>query len=298
MKKLIGVIQTFEPMFERIGIPYSQEASIYYILSITNSSLNFTETFREARKIRRTISQRALKNGRDYLLKKGFLAKVLFTQNTKEDSEQRGYIPVHPKIAFMENKEYLREIYEPDDFSVREEQVEDLYRDYEDNHGTYGLKMKKGCVTLHYSRKWMVSYIASIITGRSLKVDTLSIMLSGLRIFEEPYRQYYEDMIESGSKIRIIFGDEEKIEETEEAKALRNKYEENVEIRYSPTISRTSKSLIIDDKLAMDGKKLLAVNKDEDGLSYIGIIYIREEEYVKNLRRDFENVWNGCKLLL
>jgi hypothetical protein len=296
MIKLTGLIQTFEPIFEKMGIMYSQEASIYYVLSIVDSSLNFTETLREARKIRRTISQRALTNGRDYLLRKGFLANILFTHAAEEEFEQKGYLPVHPKIVFKENEEYLREILDPDDFSVRKKQVEDLNGAYENNYGDYGLKMEKGCVTLHYSRKWIVSYIASIITATGLKVDTLSMILSGLRVFEEPYRRYYEDMIERGSKIRIIFGGEEEMEEIEETKALRNKYEESVEVRYSPTISRTCKSFIIDDKLAMDGKELLPVNQEE--LSYIGIMYLKEGDCVKNLSRNFENVWRMSKDLL
>jgi hypothetical protein len=296
MIKLTGLIQTFEPIFEKMGIMYSQEASIYYVLSIVDSSLNFTETLREARKIRRTISQRALTNGRDYLLRKGFLANILFTHAAEEEFEQKGYLPVHPKIVFKENEEYLREILDPDDFSVREKQVEDLNGAYENNYGDYGLKMEKGCVTLHYSRKWIVSYIASIITATGLKVNTLSMILSGLRVFEEPYRRYYEDMIERGSKIRIIFGGEEEMEEIEETKALRNKYEESIEVRYSPTISRTCKSFIIDDKLAMDGKELLPVNQEE--LSYIGIMYLKEGDCVKNLSRNFENVWRMSKDLL
>ena len=296
MVKLTGIIQTFEPIFEREGITHSQEASLYYVLSICDPSLNFTETLREARKIRRTVSQRALTKGRDYLLKKGFLANVLLTHDTEKEFEQKDFIPVHLRIIFEENEEYLKEIYEPEDFSVRKKQVEDLYGVYEDNYGDYGLKMGKGCITLYYSRKWIVSYIAGIITGRRVKVGTLSMMLSGLRVFEEKYRQYYEDMIERGSKIRIVFGGEEEIEEMEEAKALRNKYEESVEVRYSPTISRTCKSFIIDDKLAMDGNKLLATNGEE--LSYIGIMYLEEGDSVKNLRRDFENVWKISKALI
>jgi len=294
MKKLTGIIQTFEPIFEREGITHSQEAAVYYVLSVSNSSLNFTETLREARKIRRTVSQRALKKGQDYLLNKGFLAKVLFTHNTGEEFEQRGYIPVHPKTVFKENEEYLREIYEPEDFSVREKQVEDLYGAYEDNYGEYGLKIEKGCVTLHYSRKWIVSYIASIITR--LEVKTLLTMLNGLSVFEPPYRQYYEDTIEKGLKMRMIFGGEEEIGEVEEAKALRNKYEESVEVRYTPGISRTCKSFIVDDKLAMDGKKLLAMNGE--ALSYIGIMYIEEEECIKNLGRNIEAVWKMSKNIL
>jgi len=296
MMKLTGIIQTLEPIFEREGITHAQEASLYYVLSICAPSLNFTGALREARKIRRTVSQRGLTKGRDYLLKKGFLANVLFTHNTEEEFEQKSYLPVHPKIVFKENEKYLKEIYEPDDFLVRAKQVEDLYGVYEDNYGDYGLKMGKGCITLYYSRKWIVSYIAGIITGRRMKVDTLSMMLSGLRAFEPQYRQYYEDMIERGSKIRIAFGGEEEIEEMEEAKALRNKYEESIEVRYSPTISRTCKSFIIDDKLAMDGTKLLATNGEE--LSYIGIMYLEEEDSVKNLRRDFENVWKISKALI
>ena len=76
MMKLTGIIQTLEPIFEREGITHSQEASLYYVLSICDPSLNFTGTLREARKIRRTVSQRGLTRGRDYLLKKGFLANV------------------------------------------------------------------------------------------------------------------------------------------------------------------------------------------------------------------------------
>ena len=298
MIKLTGIIQTFESIFEQEEITHSLEAAIYYALSVSDSSLNFTETLRKAQKMRRTVSQRALKKGRDYLLSKGFLAKVLFTHNTEEEFEQKGYLPVHPRIVFKENEEYLRGVYEPEDFSVREKQVEDLYGAYEDNYGYSGLKMEKGCVTLHYSRKWIVSYISSLIARSEVK--TLSMMLSGLRIFEEPYRQYYEDKIERGLKIRMIFGGEEKMEEMEEAKDVRNKYAENVEIRYSPTVSRTYKSFIVDDKLAMDGKELLPMNRNGNGeeLSYIGILYIKEEECVRTLRRDFENVWKMSKDLI
>jgi hypothetical protein len=104
MIKLTGIMQTFEPIFDRCGITHAQEAAIYYILSISDSSLNFTGTLREARKIRRTTSQRALKKGQDYPLNKGFLARILFTYDTGEELEQKGYIPVHPRILFEENK--------------------------------------------------------------------------------------------------------------------------------------------------------------------------------------------------
>ena len=154
--------------------------------------------------------------------------------------------------------------------------------------------MEKGCMTLHYSDTWLVSYISSIITQAEVK--TVSMMLSGLQIFKEPYRQYYVDKIEKGLKIRMVFGGEEELEEIEEVKDIRNKYKENVEIRYSPTISRTCKSFIVDDKLAMDGKKLLAINGET--LSYIGILYIEEKECIKNLRRNFEAVWKMSKNLL
>jgi len=46
----------------------------------------------------------------------------------------------------------------------------------------------------------------------------------------------------------------------------------------------------------MDGKKLLAISGEEP--SYIGIMYIEEEECIKNLSRSFENVWKMSKDLL
>ncbi|MHC1610787.1 MAG: hypothetical protein ACXQTW_04190 [Candidatus Methanospirareceae archaeon] len=294
MMKLTGIMQTFEPIFDRFGITHAQEASIYYVLSISDSSLNFTETLREARKIRRTISQRALKKGQDYLLNKGFLARILFAYDTDEELEQKGYIPVHPKILFEDNEEYLRGVYEPDDFSVRKKQVEDLYTIFERNYGKYGLKIERGCITLHYSDQWLVSYIPSIITRSSVK--RLSMMLSGLRILKSPYRHYYEDKMKEGLKIRMIFGGKEEIEEIEEIKALRNEHEEHIEIRYTPSISRTCKVFIVDDRLAMDGKRLLPVNGEV--LSHIGTVYIEEEECIKDLSRDFENVWKISKTLI
>lgn len=298
MIKLTGIMQTFEPIFERMEITHSQEASLYYVFSISDSSLNFTETLREARKIRRTISQRALLKGRDYLLKKGFLAKVLFSHNAEDEFEQKGYgyIPVHPKIIFEENEEYLREIYEPDDFSMRKKQVEDFYSVYEDNYGEYGLKIEKGCMTLYYNDAWIVSYIASIIARADVKVKTLSMILSGLRVFKEPYRHYYEDKMEGGLKIRMVFGGSEEIEEIEEMKELRNKYEEGVEIRYTGAIGGTCKSFMIDRVLVMDGKKILPMNGE--GQSYISIVYIKEEGCIKNLSKDFESVWKMSKALI
>jgi hypothetical protein len=297
MIKLTGIIQTFEPIFERLGITYYSEASIYYVLSISNSSLNFTETLREARKIRRTISQRALINGRNHLLNKGFMANVLLIHNVGDEFEQKGYyIPIHPRIIFEENEEYLREIYEPEDFSLRKKQVENFYSIYETNYGRYGLKIEEGCMALYYNDAWIASYIASIIARADVEMKTLSMILSGSRIFKPEYRHYYEDKIKSGLKIRMALGGSEEIEEVEEMKELRNRYEDNVEIRYTGVISRTSKSFIIDRDLAMDGKNILSM--DGGGYSYIGIVYIRDEGCIKNLSRDFESVWKMSKVLL
>jgi len=230
-------------------LTHAYEVAIYYILSISNPSFNFSELLREARKIRRTISQR-----------------------------------------------YLREIYEPNDFLIRKRQVEDFYSVYEDNHGDYMMNMKNGCVTLHCSRKWIVSYIASIVTDTKLKVNTLSMLLSGLSVFEGAYRQYYVDLMERGGEIRVIFGGEEDLEELEETKELRNEYEPSIRVKYNPAIGSTGKNLIIDDTLAMDGKELLVRNGD--GPSYIGIVYLKEGESIKNLINDFETLWKTSKDLL
>lgn len=46
----------------------------------------------------------------------------------------------------------------------------------------------------------------------------------------------------------------------------------------------------------MDGKKLLTPNAEE--LPYIGIMYLKEEESIKDLRRDFEAIWKMSKVLL
>lgn len=118
-------------------------------------------------------------------------------------------------------------------------------------------------------------------------------MLSGLKMFKAPYREHYADKMEHGLKIRMVFGGEEEVEEIEEIKALRNEYDEQIKIRYSPSISRTSKGFIVDDVLAMDGTKLLPVNRE--GLSYIGTMYVEEDECVKNPKRTFENLWKMSK---
>lgn len=283
--KLTSVVQTFESIFDEIGIDVSHEASLYYLASIYHTPASFTEMYRDARRIRKTISERALKNGRNALMDNGLIAQVLFVHGSDAKFGTEPYLPVNPGIVAEVYTEYLKDIYSDEDFSIRNRDVEELHRIWTKNFGRYGIGIEKGSVTLHYADTWVMYNLLGIMDGS--ENATISMMLGGIDVFKNVYKAYYSHIIQQGSKIKAII---DRNGEAEDVKRLKREYGDKIEVKYIPSEHYgTCRQILFDDDWALDGKEILL--SDGSGPSCIGTIYIRENDSIALLRNNFENIW-------
>lgn len=283
--KLTNVVQTFESIFDEIGIDVPYEASLYYVVSIYHTPASFTEMYREARRIRKAISERALKNGRNALVDNGLIAQVLFVHGSDTRFGTEPYLPVNPGIVAEVHNEYLKNIYSDEDFSIRNRDVEELHGIWMENFGRYGIEIEKGSITLHYGDTWVLYNLLGIMD--KLENTTISMMLGGIDVFKEIYEVYYSHILQQGSKIRAIIN---RTDEAEDIKRLKIEYGDKIEVKYIPSEDYgTCRQIFFDHDLAMDGKKLLL--SDRSGPSCIGTIYLKEADSIALLRNNFENIW-------
>ena len=83
-KVKLDYIQDFEMMFERMKIDRPREAAVYYVTLILDSPKEFSDFLKTAEELA-NITRRPLETGRASLLKNGFIAKVLFSNEADED---------------------------------------------------------------------------------------------------------------------------------------------------------------------------------------------------------------------
>ena len=283
--KLTSVVQTFESIFDEMGIDVSHEASLYYVASIYHTPVSFTEMHREAKRIRKTISERALKNGRNALMDNGLIAHVLFVHGSDTRFGTEPYIPVNPRIVAEVHNEYLKDVYSDEDFSIRNRDVGEIHKIWTENFGRYGIGIEKGSITLYYSDTWVMYNLLGIMGG--FETTTISMMLGGIDLFKEAYKAYYDHIIQQGSKIRAII---DRTDEVEDVKRLKMEYGDKIEVKYIPSEDYgTCRQILFDHDWALDGTVLLL--SDRPGPSCIGTIYIREADSIALLRNNFENIW-------
>jgi hypothetical protein len=288
--KLTSVVQTFESIFDKMGLDVSHEASLYYVASIYHTPTSFTEMHREARKMRKTISERALKNGRNALMDNGLIAQVLFVHGSDTRFGTEPYLPVNPRVVVEVHNEYLKEVYSDEDFSIRNRDVGEIHRIWMKNFGRHGIGIEKGSVTLHYADTWVMYNLLGIIGG--FENATISMMLGGIDVFKEVYNTYYSHIIQQGSKIRAII---DRNDEAEDVKRLKMEYGDKIKVKYIPSEHYgTCRQILLDHDWALDGKELLL--SDRSGPSGIGTIYIREADSIALLRNNFENIWKTHSL--
>ena len=283
--KLTSVAQTFESIFDDMGVDASHEASLYYAASIYYTPVSFTEMYRKARSIRKTISERALKNGRNALLDNGLIARVLFVHESDTSFGTEPYLPVNPKIVADVHNDYLKETYSDEDFSIRNRDIEELSRVWVEHFGRSGTKIKEGSITLQYDDMWVICNLLGSMDGSDS--IAISMMLGGIGIFKEVYDVYYNHIIQQGSTIRAIIDINE---EVEDIKRLKMKYGDKIEIKYIPNeYYGTCRHIIFGQDWALDGKNILL--SDQSGPSSISTIYMRDQNSIDVLRNNFEDMW-------
>ena len=285
----LDYIQDFEMMFERMKVNRPREAAVYYITLVVDCPKEFSEFLKVAEEFA-NITRRPLETGRASLLRNGLIAKVLFSNESKEDFGRESYLPVHPRAIWDVIKNDLKKVIAEDTYKVIEHRITEYGRLYTKNFEKYGIKLKRnGNVTLQYSGKWiMYNVLNNCIENK----NGLKMQVGGERFFEEPFINYFKKFLELDTKIQLIIDNTTKMDQI---KKLQETYGNNLEIRYfSEEVSGTLRNFVYGKEIAVNGIKILPENSDEP--SYIGTAYVNLED-IQMLDERFNNLWDLAKTI-
>jgi hypothetical protein len=286
-KVKLDYIQDFEMMFERMKINRPREAAVYYTTLIVDCPKEFSEFLKVAEDLA-NITRRPLETGRASLLKNGIIAKVLFSNESKEDFGRESYLPVHPRTIWEDAKSDLKQVVAEETYKAIENRMTEYGNWYTDNFEKYGIKLKRnGNVTLQYSGKWILYNMLNNCLGHN---NGLKIQVGGERFFNEPFLKYFKKFLELDTKVRLIVENTDKMDLINELKKL---YGENLEIRYFPEeVSGTMRNFVFGKEIAVNGIKILPETHDEP--SYVGTAYVDLKD-IEVLDERFNNLWDIAK---
>ena len=285
----LDYIQDFEMMFERMKIDRPREAAVYYVTLIIDCPKEFSEFLKIAEEFA-NITRRPLETGRNSLLKNGLIAKVLFSNEAKEDFGRESYLPAHPKSVWEDIKSDLKQVVAEDTYRVIENRINEYTKYYKTNFEKYGIKLKRnGNVTLQYSGRWI---LYNLLSNCLESKDGLKIQVGGQRFFDEPFVKYFRKFLDLDTKIQIIIDNPSNLAEINK---LKETYGNNLEIRcFSEDISGTMRNFVFGKEIAVNGIKILHEKNNEP--SYIGTAYVDLED-IEVLDGKFNSLWDIAKPL-
>jgi hypothetical protein len=283
----LDYIQDFEMMFERMKINRPREAAIYYSILIIDSPKEFSDYLKIAEELANT-SRRPLETGRSSLLKNGLIAKVLFSNNSKENFGRESYLPIHPRVIWEIIRNDLKHYIAEDTYKLLESHLEIYNNFYNENFEKYGIKIKReGTVTIQYNAKWI---IYTLLNNCYDNKNHLKMQVGGRRLLEEPFINYFKKFLDMNTKIKLII--DQKID-NKTIDELMKIYGDKLEIRlFSEEVSGTLRNYVYGKELAVNGIKILSESDSEP--SYIGTAYVDLED-VEILNEKFNNLWNLAK---
>jgi len=285
----LDYIQDFEMMFERMKIDRPREAAVYYVSLVVDCPKEFSDFLKIAEEFA-NITRRPLETGRASLLKNGLIAKVLFSNDTKEDFGRESYLPAHPRAIWEDIKNDLKQVIAEDTYRVIENRINEYNRFYTSNFEKYGIKLKRnGNVTLQYSGKWIMYNVL----GNCLENNNdLKMQIGGDRFFEEPFIKYFKKFLELDTKIQLIIDNTTNMDII---KKLTEVYADKLEIRYfSEDATGTLRNFVFGKEMAVNGIKILPETSDEP--SYIGTAYVNLQD-IEALGDKFKSLWDLAKPL-
>ena len=316
------IIRTFSPIFRGLKFENPRAASIYYSNLIINFPTNFQGILNEAQAIYgNEVNRQTLQSGRRELLRYGIIGRTYFTEDADVDFDRETYLPVNPEIIWEENQNKVETYWkQPEEMAFRKAKVKELYGYYLRNFKKYGLGIEKGSISGIFNINWMMR--AGINTQNYNFTKRIDTMLNSLELFMVPdYFEYYEKIFERGFAERILLDLQPKnlLDKNARSKILRDEeprlrtymhvieqrlsklkklchdYHEQIEIRYTPVISTTSRqSVCYNDKepyMACDFRKLLSLDQKEPPY-YMGTIYL-QKELIDHIRENFEAAWEN-----
>jgi len=283
----LDYIQDFEMMFERMKINRPREAAVYYTTLVVDCPKEFSEFLKVAEDLA-NITRRPLETGRTSLLKNGLIAKVLFSNESKEDFGRESYLPVHPRTIWEDVKTDLKQVVAEETYKAIENRMSEYGNWYTHNFEKYGIKLKRnGNVTLQYSGKWI---LYNMLNNCLENNNGLKIQVGGERFFNEPFLKYFKKFLELDTKVKLIVENTDKMDLINELKKL---YGENLEIRYFPEeVSGTMRNFVFGKEIAVNGIKILPETHDEP--SYVGTAYVDLQD-IEVLDERFNSLWDIAK---
>ncbi len=285
----LDYIQDFEMMFERMKIDRPREAAVYYVSLVVDSPKEFSDFLKIAEEFA-NITRRPLETGRNSLLKSGLIAKVLFSNDSKENFGRESYLPAHPRAIWEDIKDDLKKVIADDTYRVIENRISDYSNYYTKNYEKYGIKLKRnGNVTLQYSGKWI---LYNVLSNCLQNCDSLKIQVGGERFFEEPFIKYFKKLLDLDTKVQLIIDNPSK---TDVINKLKETYGNNLEIRcFSEEVSGTMRNFVFGKEIAINGIKILPEKSTEP--SYIGTAYVDLDD-IETLSGKFKSLWDIAKPL-
>ncbi len=285
----LDFIQDFEMMFERMKVDRPREAAVYYITLVIDCPKEFSDFLKVAEEFA-NITRRPLETGRASLLRHGLIAKVLFSNESKEDFGRESYLPAHPRAVWEDAKSDLKQVIADDTFKVIENRINEYSQFYTKNFEKYGIKLKRnGNVTLQYSGKWILYNVLSNCLDKN---NELKMQIGGEHLFDKSFIKYFKKFLELDTKIQLIVDNTTHIEAIED---LRQTYGDNLEIRYfSEDVSGTMRNFVFGKEIAVNGIKILHETTHEP--SYIGTAYVNLQD-IEVLDGRFNNLWDLAKPL-
>lgn len=283
----LDYIQDFEMMFERMKFNRPREAAVYYVTLIVDAPKEFSEFLKIADEFA-NITRRPLETGRACLMRNGLIAKVLFSNEAKQDFGRESYLPVHPRAIWEDIKNDLKKFIAEDTYKAIENRLEEYDRFYHTNFEKYGIKIKRnGNVTLQYSGKWI---LYNMLNNCLEKNNEIKLQIGGERFFKDPFLKYFKKFLELDVKVQLIVDNKNHMDII---KNLKESYKENLDIRYfNEDVSGTMRNFVYGKEIAVNGIKILPETSDEP--SYVGTAYVDVDD-IKILDERFDNLWNLAK---
>ena len=285
----LDYIQDFEMMFERMKVDRPREAAVYYVTLVVDCPKEFSDFLKIAEEFA-NITRRPLETGRASLLRSGLIAKVLFSNESKEDFGRESYLPAHPKAIWEDVKNDLKQVIAPDTYRVIENRINEYSKYYTSNFEKYGIKLKRnGNVTLQYSGKWILYNLLSNCLENN---DGLKLQVGGEHFFDEPYVKYFKKCLDLDIKVQLII---DNTAHMDIIKKLKDSYGDKLEIRcFSEEIGGTMRNFVFGKEIAVNGIKILPESSHEP--SYVGTAYVDLQD-IELLDGKFNNLWGLAKPL-
>ena len=319
-------IQSFEPIFSKLGFTHPRSSAAYYVILIQQEfPIEFEDIKNRAKDLYGyDITPNRLRQGRDELLKYGFIAQVISTDPITIKEKMFGreaYLPVNPSLVWELNKNKLVTESEPktplfldSDMAEMHRRVDGLQSRFREKYKKNGLAIDKGSVTARYGKPWVLY----TLINNSDENSVLSLMLSGLGSFSQDYVRFHIKMLELGARINVIYQTPENTG-LDAVKSVQKEFPNKINIRFFSLDPVTSRRALIGDKLAIDGRKIVSdkanendaskkskskrknsklnLKTNEDDPSYIGTVYL-EKKIINKLRKYFNYIWTDPYLEL